>query len=84
MQILPFSSAQKGRDEKLNVGYGLGNNIVEKATGNFFFSFLGNEPTSSNQSIHMALNIVNKYVTVREPSKALCHFSDAIGIPLEH
>lgn len=30
----------------------------------------------------MALNI-NKYVTVREPSKVLCHFSDAIGIPLE-
>lgn len=29
----------------------------------------------------MALNI-NQYV--REPSKALCHFSDVIGIPLEH
>lgn len=81
MQSHPFSSAQKGRDEKLHTGY----NIIEIATGNFFLWYLGNEPTSSsNQSIHMALNIVNKYVTVRKPNIDLCHFSNAIGIPLEH
>lgn len=32
----------------------------------------------------MALNIVNRHIAVREPSEALYHFSDAIGIPLEH
>lgn len=31
----------------------------------------------------MARNI-SKYVFVREPSRALCRFSDAIGILLEH